>query len=382
MCRMLWVGLSGGIGSGKSTVARRLSELGAVLVDADQLAREVVEPGTDGLAEVVALFGEQVLDERGRLDRPAVARRVFGDEQARAQLNSVVHPRVAALTAERVAAAPRDAVVVHDIPLLVEAGYAPDYHLVLIVDADEEVRVQRLVGRGLEESDARARIRSQATRQQRVEAADVWLDNGGTVDELTARVDAVWQRLVAFEANLRSASAATISPRVSDHDPDWPQQAQRLAARLRKAAGQRALSVDHVGFTAVPGLRAQDVLDLQVAVASAADADALAEPLANAGFPLVPEVRSDLPGADDPQQWEKRRHGTADPGRPAVVHLRVAGRENWRRSLLLRDWLSADADARAERAQQVDRDPDGQRWLTDPRAQDWAASTGWSAPEL
>lgn len=207
------------------------------------------------------------------------------------------------------------------------------------------------------------------------------MDNGGTVDELTARVDAVWQRLVAFEANLRSASAAAITPRVSDHDPDWPQQAQRLAARVRKAAGQRALSVDHVGFTAVPGLRAQDVLDLQVAVASAADADALAEPLANAGFPLVPEARSDLPGADDPQQWEKRRHGTADPGRPAAVHLRVAGRENWRRSLLLRDWLSADADARAERAQQVGGDPDGQRWLTDPRAQDWAASTGWSAPD-
>lgn len=382
MCRMLWVGLSGGIGSGKSTVARRLSERGAVLVDADQLAREVVEPGTDGLVELVKLFSEEILDEEGRLDRPAVARRVFHDEHARAQLNSVVHPRVATLTAERVAAAPQDAVVVHDIPLLVEAGYAPDYHLVLIVDADEEVRVQRLVGRGLEESDARARIRSQATRQQRAEAADVWLDNGGSVDELTARVDEVWERLAAFEANLRSGSAAKMPPRVSDHDPDWPNQAQRLAARLRKAAGQRALGVDHIGFTAVPGLRAQDVLDLQIAVVSAEDAAALAEPLANAGFPAVPEVRSDAPDADAPPQWEKRRHTTADPGRPAAVHLRVAGRENWRRALLLRDWLTADADARAERAQQVDQDPGGDSWLTDPRAQQWATSTGWMAPEL
>lgn len=376
---MLWVGLSGGIGSGKSTVARRLSEHGAVLVDADQLAREVVEPGTEGLAEIVELFGDGVLDEQGRLDRPAMARRVFGDEQARAQLNSVVHPRVAALTAERVAEAPRDAVVVHDIPLLVEAGYAPDYHLVLIVDADEETRVQRLVGRGLEESDARSRIRAQATRQQRVEAADVWLDNGGSVDDLTARVDQVWERLVEFEGNLRSGSAAGTVPAVSEHDPEWTNQAARLAARLRKAAGERALSVDHVGFTAVPGLRAQDVLDLQIAVASVEDAEALVEPLANAGFPLVPAIRSD--GSDDPQ-WEKRQHANADPGRPVAVHLRVAGRENWRRALLLRDWLIADAAARAERAQQVDQDPSGKSWLTDPRAEQWAAETGWKVPEL
>ena len=376
---MVWVGLSGGIGSGKSTVARRLAERGAVLVDADQLAREVVEPGTEGLAELVALFGEEILDEQGRMDRPAMARRVFGDEQARAQLNSVVHPRVAALTAERVAAAPPDAVVVHDIPLLVEAGYAPDYHLVLIVDADEETRVQRLVGRGLEESDARSRIRAQATRQQRVEAADVWLDNGGSVEDLTARVDQVWERLVAFEANLRSGTPARTSPGVSEHDPDWANQAARLAARLRKAAGERARGVDHIGFTAVPGLRAQDVIDLQLAVASVEDADALAEPLANAGFPLVPEVRCD--GADDPQ-WQERRHANADPGRPVAVHLRVAGRQNWRRGLLLRDWLTADAAARAERAQQVDEDPVGQSWLTDSRAEQWAAETGWTVPEL
>jgi dephospho-CoA kinase len=269
--------------------------------------------------------------------------------------------------------------VVHDIPLLVEAGYAPDYHLVLIVDADEETRVQRLLGCGLEKSDARSRIRAQATRQQRVEAADVWLDNGGSVDDLTARVDQVWERLVEFEGNLRSKTAASTVPAVSEHDPDWTNQAARLATRLRKAAGERALSVDHVGFTAVPGLRARGVLDLQLAVASIEDADALAEPLANAGFPLVPEIRSD--DSDDPQ-WEKRQHAHADPGRPVAVHLRVAGRANWRRALLLRDWLTADAAARAERAQQADQDPAGQSWLTDSRAEQWATGTGWKVPEL
>lgn len=385
MCRMLWVGLSGGIGSGKSTVARRLAEHGAVLIDADVLAREVVEPGTEGLAELVRLFGEEILDEQGRLDRPAMARRVFGDDHARAQLNSVVHPRIATRTAERVAEAPEDAVVVHDIPLLVEAGYAAGYHLVLIVDADEEFRVHRLVDRGLEESDARARIRAQASRQQRVEAADVWLDNSGSVAELTDQVDRLWtERLAAFEATLRKRRAADVDPGAAvEHDPDWPNQAARLAARLRKAAGERGLSVEHIGPTAVPGLPARNVLDLQITVTSLDDADALAGSLANAGFPLVPDSRSDVQHSDDPAQWEKRLHATADPGRPATVHLRVAGRANRHRALLFRDWLSADAEAREECAQRiVDAENPAaaeDSWFAEayPRAQRWAADSGW-----
>ncbi len=138
---MLRVGLSGGIGSGKSTVARRLTERGAVVVDADVVAREVVEPGSEGLRELVSRFGSEILDAEGALDRPAMARRVFGDDAARAELNSVVHPRIGERTAELMGRAPSDAVLVHDIPLLVEAGYQPEiayfevlHELKLIVD--------------------------------------------------------------------------------------------------------------------------------------------------------------------------------------------------------------------------------------------------------
>lgn len=192
MVRVLRIGLSGGIGSGKSTVARRFAEHGAVVIDADVIAREVVSPGSDGLAELVERFGPDILDADGALDRPAMAGRVFGDDDARARLNAVVHPRIAARTAELMAEAPADAVVVHDIPLLVEAGYGPHYDLVVIVDAPVEQRVRRLIERGLEESDARARIRAQATEEQRRAAADVWLDNTGSTDDLVAQVDALW----------------------------------------------------------------------------------------------------------------------------------------------------------------------------------------------
>src|SRR5690349_19395640 len=129
---MLRVGLTGGIGSGKSTVARRLAEHGAVVIDADKIAREVVEPGTDGLAEIHAAFGDDVISD-GALDRAALAQRVFTDETARATLNGIVHPRIGARTGELMAAAPADAIVVHDVPLLVENHLGPAYHLVLVV---------------------------------------------------------------------------------------------------------------------------------------------------------------------------------------------------------------------------------------------------------
>ena len=142
---MLIVGLTGGIGAGKSAVAARLAAHGALVIDSDRLAREVVQPGTGGLAEVVAAFGPDVLTADGSLDRPALGRRVFGDEAARRRLESIVHPRVRARTAELVAAAPPDAVVVNDVPLLVEAGLAGAYQVVIVVLADEAVRVDRLV---------------------------------------------------------------------------------------------------------------------------------------------------------------------------------------------------------------------------------------------
>jgi dephospho-CoA kinase len=189
---VLRIGLTGGIGSGKSTVAALLAEHGAVIVDADRIAREVVEPGTPGLAAVVAEFGERVLAADGSLDRPSLAGVVFADPAARARLDAVVHPLVRARAAELVAAAPRDAVVVQDVPLLVETGQAASYDLVLVVRADVEERVRRLVGRGLTAEDARARIASQATDEQRAAVADVVISNDGDRDDLAAQVDRFW----------------------------------------------------------------------------------------------------------------------------------------------------------------------------------------------
>jgi dephospho-CoA kinase len=193
---VLRIGLTGGIGSGKSTVAGLLAAHGARVVDADRIAREVVEPGTPGLAAVVAEFGEGVLTDDGALDRPALAGVVFGDPAARARLDAVVHPLVRARAAELVAAAPADAVVVQDVPLLVETGQAGSYDLVLVVETDLETRVARLVERGLTAADARARIASQATDEERRAVADVVLRNDGDRAGLAAAVDRFWAERV------------------------------------------------------------------------------------------------------------------------------------------------------------------------------------------
>lgn len=194
----LHVGLTGGIGSGKSEVARLLAARGAVVVDSDVLAREVVAPGTDGLTEVVAAFGPEVLTPAGELNRPALGRLVFADPSARATLEGIVHPRVRRRAAEIAAAAAADAVVVHDVPLLVETGQQDRFDEVVVVDVPEEVQVDRLVRvRGMDEGDARARIAAQASRTDRLAAATVVIDNSGSLDALRARVDEVWDDLVA-----------------------------------------------------------------------------------------------------------------------------------------------------------------------------------------
>ena len=190
---MLLIGLTGGIGSGKSAVATRLAELGAIVIDADAIAREVVEPGTDGLVQVVAEFGRDVLTATGELDRAALGRLVFADPQRRQALERIIHPRVRARSAEIVSTAPDDAVVVNDIPLLVETGQAKNFPLVIVVLAAEDVRVARLVrDRGMTEDDARARIAAQATDEQRREVADIVIVNDGTLDDLRVAVDAAW----------------------------------------------------------------------------------------------------------------------------------------------------------------------------------------------
>jgi dephospho-CoA kinase len=193
---VLRIGLTGGIGSGKSTVSRLLAERGAVIVDADVIAREVVEPGTPGLAAITEAFGCAILAADGALDRPALAAVVFADPGARAQLDGIVHPLVRARAAELEAGAPPDAVVVHDVPLLAETGQASSYDLVVVVEADPGTRVARLVQRGLTAEDARARIGVQASDEQRRAIADVVLDNSGTPDELEAQVDRFWAERV------------------------------------------------------------------------------------------------------------------------------------------------------------------------------------------
>jgi dephospho-CoA kinase len=192
----LRVGLTGGIGSGKSEVARLLAAHGAVVIDSDVLAREVVARGTDGLAEVVSAFGTGMLTPAGDLDRPALGRLVFTDQAARVRLEGIVHPRVRRRAAEIESAAAPDAVVVHDVPLLVETGQADRFDAVVVVDVPEELQVERLARlRGMAEEDARARIAAQASRTERLAAASVVVDNAGSLDDLKTRVDEVWDGL-------------------------------------------------------------------------------------------------------------------------------------------------------------------------------------------
>ncbi|MGH8861817.1 MAG: dephospho-CoA kinase [Jatrophihabitantaceae bacterium] len=188
------VGLSGGVGSGKSTVAALLAEHGAVVIDADAIAREVVEPGTPGYDAVVARFGEAVVRD-GRLDRAALAKIVFKDQGALHDLNGIVHPLVAARVAELSAAAPPDAVVVYDVPLLAEGGTRGEFEAVVMVLADRETRLRRLERRGMTRQDAESRMAAQATDEQRRAIADEIVRNDGSRGELADAVAALWQRL-------------------------------------------------------------------------------------------------------------------------------------------------------------------------------------------
>jgi dephospho-CoA kinase len=395
---MLRVGLTGGIGSGKSTVAQRFSALGALVIDADVLAREVVAPGSPGLAAIVERFGEGVLDDAGAVNRPALGAIVFADGRSRRDLEGITHPLIARRTAELVAAAPDDAIVVHDVPLLVEKHYEPGYHLVVVVGAAAETRVKRLMHtRGMTEADARSRIASQATDEERREAADVWLENDGHKEGLLALVDALWQeRLVTFEENVRTGTRSQRAEKLVLHEPDptWPDQAARLLARLSHVLGDVLVTADHVGSTAVPGLIAKDVIDLQLGVRALDDIDdpAVLERLRAAGFPLAEGVRSDVDRALQ-GEWPKRMLGSADPARVAHIHVREVGSDGWRWALVFRDWMRADAAARAEYALEkqrlaatidtVSEYADAKEpWFdaVNDRARAWAEATGWQPP--
>ena len=190
------VGLTGGLGSGKSTVAALLGEHGAVIIDADVVAREVVRAGTPGFAAVVARFGPDVVGRAGELDRAALARIVFADGAALDELNAIVHPLVGSRSAELAAAVPPGAVVVHDIPLLAENGLADRFDTVVVVEADREIRLARLAERGLTRAEAEARMAAQATDEQRRAIADEIVRNDGDLDSLARQIDRLWDRLL------------------------------------------------------------------------------------------------------------------------------------------------------------------------------------------
>ncbi|NYT95702.1 dephospho-CoA kinase [Salinispora sp. H7-4] len=330
---VLMVGLTGGIGSGKSAVAARLAGLGAVIVDADQLSREVVAPGTAGLAEIVATFGDRVLGPDGALDRAALGALVFTDEPGRRALEAIIHPRVRTRTAELVAAAPPGAVVVNDVPLLVESGLSPTYHLVIVVQTALSIRLERLTrDRGMAPAEARRRIAAQADDDRRRAVADVVLTNDGTRDELHRAVDALWaDRLLPYAVNLRDRRAADLPrsermeadlPRTERVEADLaqPEQYARLAARIHRAVTPADLPIDYIGSMAIPELDSMDVIVIQLTVPCLDDADgALAEQLADAGFPRLPESGRNAAG------WPERVHGSADPARPVRLYVRAAG---------------------------------------------------------
>jgi dephospho-CoA kinase len=375
-----------------------------VVIDADQIARQVVAAGTGGLREVVAEFGPAVVSPDGTLDRAALATAVFDDGAARRRLEAIIHPRVRTLTAELIAAAPPDAVVVNDVPLLVEAGLAPTYHLVVVVEAAEEVRLARVMRRpGMSRAAARARIHAQASDVARRDAADVVFRNDGALGDLYAGVDALWhERLLPYEANVRLGRPAGrgASPAIVEHDPEWAAQYRRLAARVRHAAGSDTVRVDHIGATAVPELAAPDVIDIQLVGPDVAALDSLAPALDRAGFPRWrpdggPETSlPDVPGVAAtaiPAAWPRRLHGGADPARAVRLHLRPVGSPGWRAALLWRDWLRTWPDARAEvtgirraalaTGESGDEDPAAvQAWFAGawPRARAWAIHTGWT----
>lgn len=201
VCMVMLIGLTGGIGAGKSTVAKLFEERGVPIVDADAIARDVVKPGQPALVELVEYFGDGIVGAGGELNRGKLAEVAFADAESHEALNAIMHPAISAETAKRIDALRGDhSVIVHDVPLLVEAGLAGNYDLTVLVDTPAEVRLQRLTElRGMDSEDAKKRIAAQATDEQRRAACDVALDNSGDIEHLRAQFEEMWERFISRE---------------------------------------------------------------------------------------------------------------------------------------------------------------------------------------
>lgn len=394
---MLKIGLTGGIGAGKSTVAAILDELGAFIIDADQLAREVVAPGTSGFSDIVRRFGNDVVRSDGTLDRAALARHIFADDTARRDLEKIIHPRVRARAKELAAAQDPSTIVVEDIPLLVETRAAPRYHLTIDVEAPDELRLQRLESRGMAREDAQRRMDSQASEIQRREACDVVIDNSGDLDQVTAEVHRLWaDRIVPAANNLVREGAAIGLEKLhlEQPNPEWAHQFERIAARLRFVLGPNALRIDHVGSTAIWGLKAKPIIDVQVTVLRLSVVDSYVKQLNKSGFFGGTYYDEPKPEYPDKGIWEKRLFLSIDPGNLTHIHIRQANTPGQEFALLFRDWLRSDTASREEYGRLKDRlaslydstteyATEKEPWFNDvawPRAWAWAAETGWRPP--
>ena len=324
---MLTVAVTGGIGAGKSTVAQEWAGRGAVVIDSDRLAREVVAPGTPGLTEIATAFGPGVLTGEGKLDRAALAAIVFADPAGRARLEAITHPRVRARFAQLRAAASRDAVVVNDIPLLTGLSAVAEFHLVTGVHADEEVRVARLRTRGLSEADARARMSAQLTDAHRRPLCDVWLDNNGPPSAVREQARRVFdERIIPFRDRLltgraaesdRMRPAARSAPEARP-DPGGDRMAEIARQRARVCAATEGAQVEVLPGPGSQGLEV-GLIELRVHAPDPAAAARWAARLSVAGFFPAPPgggLRS-TPGGT-------RTLRAADPGVDLTLYLTLA----------------------------------------------------------
>ncbi|WP_209324843.1 dephospho-CoA kinase [Brevibacterium renqingii] len=342
---MLRIGLTGGIGAGKSTVSEMLVEHGAVLIDADRIAREVVAPGEPLLPRLAEAFGPEIIDAEGGLDRVRLAAAAFADAASTARLNGLMHPAIRDRTAAHFARHAEAAIVVHDVPLLVENSMTPAYHLNLLVDVPAEVRLRRLMdSRGMDRDDAEARITRQAEDWQRRAACDVIIDNSGPIESTRDRVrELIDDRIGPFAANLSQRRPA---PRgrlelTDPADKDWAGEAERVMAKLRHGTDAE-FAVEHIGSTSVPGLPAKDVVDLQLLVPDLATAERLAPRLAELGYPGG-ELADHLGEGGSEGKWF---HKNSDPGRAVNLHVRTEGSVGARFARAFRSLLRTDAGER------------------------------------